>query len=262
MTELFENIYLFLSNHMTLVVLFIFIILEQIFKRFPTFEIFSKEQGQNFVWITVFEFIFESFLTIGKFFLITKVNTFFQYFGIYQINITWLNPFVQGTIYLLLFTLILYWLHFLMHKVPFLWNFHKLHHSSEELIASSTIRGHFLETILLDGLSIGIVNLFMYETSVIENVNFFILIWTFYIHSNTRFKIKAASFVLITPHDHLWHHAKDCKLNSGQNFGAFLSIWDKIFNTYYYDEKTPESGIHESYTKNYFLKLVNPFLNK
>jgi sterol desaturase/sphingolipid hydroxylase (fatty acid hydroxylase superfamily) len=247
---------------MTIVALIFFIIFEQVFKRFKNFDLFSKDQGENFIWISLTEFIFESLISAGKFYFVIKINSIFKYLGVYQVDISHLNQFFQASVYLTLYTFIQYIMHYLLHHIPIFWNFHKLHHSTNELTASATLRGHFVETILLDGISLGLVNLFMYDQPMIEWVNLFLIFWTFFLHTNTKINLSFFKFILITPHDHLWHHAKDCKIKAGQNFGGIFSFWDRLFKTYYTDASNPESGLHEEYPSNYILKLFNPFINR
>src|SRR5262249_11657793 len=55
-------------------------------------------------------------------------------------------------------------------------------------------------------------------------------------HGNSFFS-RAAALILITPREHAWHHSRE---RSGCNFGANLSVWDRLHNTYYSPAESPE----------------------
>ena len=41
---------------------------------------------------------------------------------------------------------------------------------------------------------------------------------------------RLLALVLITPHEHMWHHSHD---RADDNFGANLALWDRLHGTYY-----------------------------
>jgi sterol desaturase/sphingolipid hydroxylase (fatty acid hydroxylase superfamily) len=49
---------------------------------------------------------------------------------------------------------------------------------------------------------------------------------------------RIVSIVIITPNEHIWHHSSD---RAGSNFGANLSIWDRMHGTYSNPDHRPES---------------------
>lgn len=124
--------------------------------------------------------------------------------------------------------------HRLLHRVPFLWEFHKLHHSVEEMGFAAHLRYHWMETIIyksiqyipLAFLGFGLLDFFVIHifTIAIGHLN----------HSNLRITWGPLKYILNSPAMHIWHHAKELpKHPYGANFGITLSIWDYLFGTVY-----------------------------
>lgn len=135
-----------------------------------------------------------------------------------------------------------FFIHWAMHRVPFLWRLHILHHSSIQLNWISMCRVHAFEsalsTILVDwvlilfGLPVSALTL----VAILETHNAFIL------HTNTRISYGPLTKWVNNTLAHHWHHAEVCHFKGGQNFGSFFLIWDRIFKTLYIDsgKKPPE----------------------
>jgi sterol desaturase/sphingolipid hydroxylase (fatty acid hydroxylase superfamily) len=102
---------------------------------------------------------------------------------------------------LLAYDLSYYLYHCLQHKIPLLWELHKVHHSAEVMVGVTKDRVHPLDDLMnhwWDGLIPGAV----YG------------VWLFF----------------MTPHWHQLHHSSDPK-HFDKNFGLMLSVWDRIFGT-------------------------------
>lgn len=158
---------------------------------------------------------------------------------------------VSREVLLLSYTLILfivsdfsrYWLHRLLHLVPFLWRFHRVHHSAEVLNPLTYYRVHPLENFLF-GLRYALVTGFITAVFIyffgagikaIEFMGANILVFTFSIvgsnlrHSHIPLSYpKALEKWFISPYQHQLHHSTKYL---HQNFGSFLAIWDRMFRT-------------------------------
>lgn len=160
-----------------------------------------------------------------------------------------------GLIATLLFSLLVllavdfvsYLVHFLYHKVPFLWEFHKVHHSARVLTPVTSFRTHPISNwlgLVINGLLIGAVfGLLKYFVSLnISIVSLFGLnIFSFVInlfgglltHSHMRIQWPGAlSKVVISPFNHQIHHSNN-PAHYDKNFGFWFAIWDVLFGTYY-----------------------------
>ncbi len=172
-----------------------------------------------------------------------------------------------------------FFVHYLMHKIPFLWEFHKIHHSATELNPFTQYRIHPVELIInnLRGLAIkGVVTgLFLYlgngKVSLVTflgvNVlNFLFLFWGANLrHSHVKLKyFNFLEYILISPYQHQIHHSNN-KKHFDSNLGSRLAIWDYLFGTLIKSKEVnqltfglgKEDKDYNSFTKN----LFNPFIN-
>ena len=131
--------------------------------------------------------------------------------------------------------------HYLMHKIPLLWNLHKTHHSAKILTPISLYRTHPLESAmatLRNSLSTGVsVGIFIYtfeshfNVITLFGVNFFGFLFNL-LGSNLRHSHIPISFgymekIFISPKQHQIHHSTDPE-HFNKNFGVSLAIWDKL----------------------------------
>lgn len=135
--------------------------------------------------------------------------------------------------------------HYLMHKVPFLWEFHKIHHSATELTPFTQYRIHPIELIInnLRGLFIKglITGVFLYLANGKVNlltflgVNVLNFVFLFFganlRHSNVKFRyFNFLEYIFISPYQHQIHHSNNSK-HYDTNLGSRLAIWDYLFGT-------------------------------
>lgn len=126
-----------------------------------------------------------------------------------------------------------FWVHRLLHWIPALWEFHKVHHSVEQMGFAAHLRYHWMENVIyrfveympLAMIGFGIDDFFL--------VNIISLGIGHFNHSNFSFNLGPLKYIFNNPAMHIWHHAfeipEDRKL--GINFGISLSLWDYIFGT-------------------------------
>lgn len=134
--------------------------------------------------------------------------------------------------------------HWLMHKVPFLWEFHKLHHSARVLTPVTLYRAHPVESIfalLRNSLSLGValgMFIFIFGSSFsvwtllgINGFGFiFNLVGANLRHSHIPLGFGWAERVLISPIQHQVHHSKN-PIHYDKNFGVSLAVWDGLWGT-------------------------------
>jgi sterol desaturase/sphingolipid hydroxylase (fatty acid hydroxylase superfamily) len=171
-----------------------------------------------------------------------------------------------------------YWLHRFLHTIPFLWEFHKIHHSAKVLTPITFYRVHPVENFLFGlrySLSIGLVTgVFIYffgamiDIYMIFGVNAFIFIFSIF-GSNLRHSHVAISYGrfiekwLISPKQHQIHHSRK---HFDKNYGGYIAIWDRIFGTLCLSNsvKVMKFGLRTEQMKDYLsLKdlLFRPFTN-
>ena len=136
-------------------------------------------------------------------------------------------------------------LHFLLHKVPFLWEIHKVHHSAKVLTPLTIYRSHPIENYLFacrlavaQGVAVGIgFYLFGTQLSVIELAGANIFVFVFNVMgSNLRHSHiwlswgKRWEHWFISPAQHQIHHSDNPK-HFDRNLGSALAIWDRMAGT-------------------------------
>jgi sterol desaturase/sphingolipid hydroxylase (fatty acid hydroxylase superfamily) len=146
-----------------------------------------------------------------------------------------------------------YWFdHYLSHRIPLLWDFHKVHHTAEVLSPLTNFRVHPIDSLVFGnilGLSLGItggVLTFLQLGSPFEvgGTNL-ILVAFFFItvhlqHSHVWIATTGLlGRVIMSPAHHQIHHSNSPK-HFNKNFGSCLSIWDWVFGTLHVPERKRE----------------------
>ena len=148
-----------------------------------------------------------------------------------------------------------YWLdHFLSHKVPILWEFHKVHHSAEVLSPLTNFRVHPVDTLvfynilaLIMGGTGGLVNYWLGTATphfTIANSNVLTLVFFFLIGhlQHSHFWIAFTGVwgrLFLSPAHHQIHHSTN-PVHFDKNLGSCLGIWDWMFGTLHVPDKTRE----------------------
>lgn len=162
------------------------------------------------------------------------------YLEVGLIDVSWLpNGFAQFVFAFLVMDFTRYWVHYADHRVGFLWQFHRVHHSAETLDATTGLRMHvvdFLQLACIPVTTFGLLfNTSQLESWVIPAALATADVFDAFQHSNTRWLAanplsRAWGTVLNNPLFHSWHHTRDGSLCDG-NYGNVLVIWDKLFGT-------------------------------
>lgn len=125
-----------------------------------------------------------------------------------------------------------YW-HWMLHKIPFLWRFHNVHHVDLDLDSTTALRFHFGELM--------ISTLYRSAQILVLGISPFILIlfevmvtsFALFHHSNFRFPLRLENILnrfVITPRLHGVHHST-IRDETDSNFGTILTVWDRLHST-------------------------------
>jgi sterol desaturase/sphingolipid hydroxylase (fatty acid hydroxylase superfamily) len=186
-------------------------------------------------------------------------------FGLSQ----WLNASSVWTIVITFFVLDFFggWLvHLVQHKMRFLWRFHVVHHSDNNVDVTTGLRHHPIESVLrgvffMAGVFVAgapIYAVMIYQTILIVTVQF--------THANIslpKWLDKLVSFVIVSPNMHKVHHHWQQPFTDS-NYGAVLAIWDRLFGTYtQLDPSQIRYGLDKYYPneqdENFIMLLRKPF---
>lgn len=165
--------------------------------------------------------------------------------------------------------------HYLMHKIPWLWRFHKTHHSARVLTPITLYRTHPLESALAtlrNSLSVGVAAgffIFFFEAQLslltIFGVNLFGFVFNF-LGSNLRHSHIPLAFgplerIFISPKMHQIHHSRRPE-HFNRNFGVSLSIWDQLLNARTLSSESADIqrvGLAEPHSSRLWKHLWAPF---
>jgi sterol desaturase/sphingolipid hydroxylase (fatty acid hydroxylase superfamily) len=129
-------------------------------------------------------------------------------------------------------------IHFMFHKIPYLWRFHSIHHSSMELDWISGSRSHFLDDIIVRGFIL-VPMMLCFSQNIIVAYLVFVTFHATWAHCNFRPNIKWIEKFLVMPRYHHWHHTSQ-KEAIDKNFAIHFPWIDRLFGTYYYPDAWPE----------------------
>jgi sterol desaturase/sphingolipid hydroxylase (fatty acid hydroxylase superfamily) len=138
-----------------------------------------------------------------------------------------------------------------MHKIPFLWAFHQVHHSAETMTPFTIFRTHPIEGLI-----------FILRTSIVQGVVISTFIFLFgskvdlvtvfgasvgvvlfhslgsnLRHSHVKIRYpKVIEHIFISPGQHQIHHSTE-KKHFDKNFGVAFALWDLMFGSLAFSER-------------------------
>lgn len=118
------------------------------------------------------------------------------------------------------------WLaHFADHRLGFLWRFHALHHSQEELSVLTSFRAHpLMHTTGFLLATVPVVALAPGRPIAPVLITIYVCIGTLQ-HANLRWTFGPAGRVIVSPAYHRVHHARE---DQSVNLGVVLTVWDVL----------------------------------
>jgi lathosterol oxidase len=137
-----------------------------------------------------------------------------------------------------------YFIHRTFHKVPFMWRFHAIHHSSKSLDWIAGSRSHIVDDVVVRAFIL-IPMMLVFPHNMILAYLFFVNFHATWAHCNFGPTIKWLEPFLIQPRYHHWHHTSQPEAID-KNFAIHFPWIDRIFGTYYLPkDKWPETyGLH------------------
>ena len=123
-----------------------------------------------------------------------------------------------------------YAVHRLFHRVPWLWAFHAVHHSSERMDWLAGSRLHLVDIVVTRGLSFVPLYVGGFAQGAILAYVLFVSFQAVLIHANVAWRFGPLRWILATPQYHHWHHAVE---PADVNFAVHLPLIDRLFGTQY-----------------------------
>lgn len=131
-------------------------------------------------------------------------------------------------------------MHNLLHRVPVLWELHKVHHSSDHLDWLSNWRFHPIEIFLYQTALYVPATLLGFRPEVLFACAVGSTVLGHWAHANLRWRCGWLKYVINTPEMHVWHHVHPSAGPVNRNFGVSFSIWDWLFGTAYAPDSDPQ----------------------
>ena len=214
----------------------IFVPLERLWPQYPKQGTFRNEWTLDVIYFmsTHLPMQILSFLVLLPAIQATK------YLGVpvLQASIAGLPWFLQFFLAVVVADIAEYFIHLAFHKIPFLWRFHAVHHSSKTLDWISGSRSHFIDDILVRGFIITPLML-GFSQSIIMAYLIFVALHATWSHCNFAPSAKWLERYVVVPRYHHWHHTSQ-KGGIDKNFAIHFPWIDRLFGTYYYPDEWPE----------------------
>ena len=228
-------------------------------------------------WLDAFYILFNFFLfsLIGYNALsnmgVELFNDFLGLFGINNLVAVEIQSFpvwAQLVIMFIIADFIQWNVHRMLHRVPWLWKFHQIHHSVKEMGFAAQFRFHFVETLVYKSIQyipLAMIGFGIEQFFIVHMLSVFIGHLN---HANLDWSYGPFGYVFNNPRMHIWHHAKKLppEHKYGMNFGLSLSIWDYLFGTAYIPQsgKNIEIGFEgdENFPQDFSEQVIFPFKSK
>jgi sterol desaturase/sphingolipid hydroxylase (fatty acid hydroxylase superfamily) len=160
-----------------------------------------------------------------------------------------------------------YLVHYIEHKIPWMWQFHLIHHTDQNVDTTTGNRHHPGESIFRFGftvLAIFITGTPIWMIFLYQSLS---LVATQFTHTNLNYPAfidKTIGWIFVTPRMHRVHHHYRMPY-SDSNYGNIFSIWDRLLGTYIEVDNSKliygvDTHMEHSENKNIWSMLKIPFL--
>ena len=144
------------------------------------------------------------------------------------------GPWLDALLGLVALDLFTYFAHVLLHQSWLGWQFHRVHHSDNEVNVTTAFRQHPGETlwrvlwqvvaVALFGIPLWVVTAYLMVSTLNAQLE----------HTNIRLNERvdrALRLIFVTPNMHKVHHSR-AQQQTDTNYSNIFSVWDRVFGTY------------------------------
>ena len=167
-----------------------------------------------------------------------------------NLELTWVSGTIYAVVVLLAFDFLGFYLHYLYHKIGWLWELHKVHHSAEVLTPFTLARFHPLQIFIgTSALTVVVAvhsgsAMYFYDDAILTWTVGAVVSWTvingalnqFY-HSHVWLSYGPLNRILYSPAHHRIHHSA-LPQHRDKNLGGLITFWDVLFGTHYLPKDT------------------------
>ena len=131
-----------------------------------------------------------------------------------------------------------YFVHFLLHKVKWMWRLHLIHHTNTNVDVTTGTRPHPFDFMIRESFALLAVILMGMPIAFYLFYRILSVFFTYFTHANISMPKqidRLLSYLFVTPNMHKFHHHYQLPWTD-RNYGNMLSIWDRLFGTFVYTD--------------------------
>lgn len=153
-----------------------------------------------------------------------------------------------------------YWAHRATHRVPWLWRFHKVHHSIVEMDWLAAARLHPVDQAFTRLVTVTPLLVLGFTRGTFGGYLAFSAVQAIFIHANVRIRFGPLRWVFATPQFHHWHHGNTPE-SIDTNFAGQLPLLDVLFGTAHVPARAwpARYGVDDALPRGYVAQLAWPW---
>ncbi len=127
-----------------------------------------------------------------------------------------------------------YSVHYLLHKVKWMWRLHLIHHSDKNIDTTSGTRRHPFDFIIRESFALIAIVIMGMPIAFYFIYRILSVLFTYFTHANISMPLwldRTLSTVIVTPNMHKFHHHYKLPWTDS-NYGNILAVWDRLFGTF------------------------------
>jgi sterol desaturase/sphingolipid hydroxylase (fatty acid hydroxylase superfamily) len=202
-------------------------------KRIPKIRRPASHTRQSYrtnIGLFVFNSVLMSLCSVSTLFLVAT-----HYSGYGLLNYI-SHPVIKAGLAFVAMDLLLYGWHRVCHHFDALWLLHRVHHNDPHMNVSTAFRLHFVEVLATNSLKALLIIALGIDASLVLAIETVVTFSIMFHHANISFTYeKLLSRLFIVPFLHRTHHSTE-RSEHDSNYGAILSVWDRLFGTAAYIE--------------------------
>jgi sterol desaturase/sphingolipid hydroxylase (fatty acid hydroxylase superfamily) len=155
-----------------------------------------------------------------------------------------------------------YWVHRWAHANRYLWEFHRIHHSQDQLTPWTNFRAHFADFAVHSVALFGLALILGPAPAIWAPLSILMLWQSLLVHTGWNWSLGPIDRIIVSPRYHSIHHSIESQ-HFDRNFGMVFSFWDYLFRTAARDPQRPRAfGVPgPRMPESFFLQLIWPFLS-
>jgi sterol desaturase/sphingolipid hydroxylase (fatty acid hydroxylase superfamily) len=165
---------------------------------------------------------------------LASVATLAHDLGVGVFNVITLPAWIAILISFLVLDFAIWGQHLVLHRVPFLWRLHRVHHSDTIMDVSTALRFHPFEILASLAFKVAIIMLLGAPPEAVLAFEIVLGAGALFTHANIAVPTwleRPLRLLFVTPSLHMVHHSPN-PIETNSNFGFSFSFWDRLFKTY------------------------------